>query len=101
MNAKENKLIATARCHPRDKADNRGVAEGEDGYFNGTTGLPVGIHSRKQTCLIRATVATAAVASYEVNKVRTSQHVIPVSKSKIAPPPASFSCIDCMAGPKL
>jgi len=44
MNAKENKLIATARCHPKDKADNRGVAEGEDGYFNGTTGLPVGIH---------------------------------------------------------
>jgi hypothetical protein len=27
-----------------EKADNRGVAEGEDGYFNGTTGLPVGIH---------------------------------------------------------
>ncbi len=43
MNAK-NKLIATARCHPRNKADNRGVAEGEDEYFNGTTGLPVGIH---------------------------------------------------------
>ena len=39
---KKNKLIATARCHPKDKADNRGV--GEDGYFNGTTGLPVGIH---------------------------------------------------------
>jgi len=29
----------------KDKADNRGVAKGEDGYFNGTTGLPVGIHS--------------------------------------------------------
>ncbi len=27
-----------------EKADNPGVAEGEDGYFNGTTGLPVGIH---------------------------------------------------------
>ena len=27
-----------------EKADNRGVAEGEDGYFNGTTGLPVGSH---------------------------------------------------------
>ncbi len=27
-----------------EKADNRGVAEGEDGYLNGTTGLPVGIH---------------------------------------------------------
>ena len=44
MNAKENKLTGTVRCHPEDKADNRGVAEGEDGYFNGTTGLPVGIH---------------------------------------------------------
>ena len=41
---KKNKLIATARCHPKDKADNRVVAEGEDGYFNGTTGLPVGLH---------------------------------------------------------
>ncbi len=27
-----------------EKADNRGVAEGEDAYLNGTTGLPVGIH---------------------------------------------------------
>jgi hypothetical protein len=43
MNAKI-KLIATARCHPRNKADNRGVAEGEDGFFIGTTGLSVGIH---------------------------------------------------------
>jgi hypothetical protein len=25
-------------------ADNRVVAEGEDGYFNGTTGLSVGLH---------------------------------------------------------
>jgi len=40
----KNKLIATARCHPTEKADNHGVAEGEDGYFNGTTGLHVGIH---------------------------------------------------------
>jgi hypothetical protein len=46
MNAKRYQFIATARCHPKDKADNRGVAEGEDGYFNGTTGLPVGIHFR-------------------------------------------------------
>ena len=38
------KLPATARCDPTEKADNRGVAEGEDGYLNGTTGLPVGIH---------------------------------------------------------
>jgi len=29
---------------PTIYADNRGVAEGEDGYFNGTTGLPVGLH---------------------------------------------------------
>ena len=36
--------MATARCHPKDKADNRGVAEGEDGYVDGTTDLPVGIH---------------------------------------------------------
>jgi hypothetical protein len=43
INAKTN-IIATARCHPRNKADNRGVAEGEDGYFNETKGLPVGIH---------------------------------------------------------
>ena len=26
------------------KADNRGVAKGEAGYFIGTTGLPVGLH---------------------------------------------------------
>jgi hypothetical protein len=44
MNEKRNNLMATARCHPKDKADNRGVAEGEDGYFNETAGLPVGIH---------------------------------------------------------
>ena len=35
---------ASARCHPKDKADNRGGAGGEDGYFNGIEGLPVGIH---------------------------------------------------------
>jgi acyl-coenzyme A synthetase/AMP-(fatty) acid ligase len=29
---------------PQNKADNHGEAEGEDGYYNGTTGLPVGIH---------------------------------------------------------
>jgi len=28
---------------PKAEADNRGVAEGEDGYFWGTTGLPVGL----------------------------------------------------------
>jgi hypothetical protein len=29
---------------PKTKADNRGVASGEDGYFYGTTGSPVGLH---------------------------------------------------------
>ncbi|MBW2173507.1 MAG: hypothetical protein JRF64_02465, partial [Deltaproteobacteria bacterium] len=38
---------ATARCRPEAEADNRVVAEGEDGYFSGTTGLPVGLHSEK------------------------------------------------------
>ncbi|MBW2566822.1 MAG: hypothetical protein JRE24_08070 [Deltaproteobacteria bacterium] len=37
---------ATARCRPEAEADNRVVAEGEDGYFSGTTGLPVGFHYR-------------------------------------------------------
>jgi hypothetical protein len=35
---------ARARCRPKVMADNRVVAEGEDGYFNMTTGLPVGLH---------------------------------------------------------
>ena len=34
-----------------EKADNHGVAEGEDGYCNGTTGLPVGIHFKIQTAI--------------------------------------------------
>ena len=45
------KLFATVRCHPKDKADNRVVAEGEDGYFNPPSadeGLPVGIHFMKR-----------------------------------------------------
>jgi hypothetical protein len=29
---------------PKLEADNRGVAEGEDGYYKGTTGLSVGLH---------------------------------------------------------
>ncbi|MBW2567129.1 MAG: hypothetical protein JRE24_09735 [Deltaproteobacteria bacterium] len=37
-----NNQYATARCRPEAEADNRVVAEGEDGYFSGTTGLPVG-----------------------------------------------------------
>ena len=40
--------MATARCHRKDKADNRGVAEGQDGYVDGTTGLHVGIHFLKK-----------------------------------------------------
>jgi hypothetical protein len=40
-----NNQYATARCRPEAEADNRVVAEGEDGYFSGTTGLPVGLHS--------------------------------------------------------
>ncbi|MBW2174940.1 MAG: hypothetical protein JRF64_10020 [Deltaproteobacteria bacterium] len=39
-----NNQYATARCCPESEADNRVVAEGEDGYFSGTTGLPVGLH---------------------------------------------------------
>ncbi|MBW2173317.1 MAG: hypothetical protein JRF64_01475 [Deltaproteobacteria bacterium] len=39
-----NNQYATARCRPEVLADNRVVAEGEDGYFSGTTGLPVGLH---------------------------------------------------------
>jgi len=39
-----NNEYATARCRPEAEADNRVVAEGEDGYFSGTTGLPVGLH---------------------------------------------------------
>ena len=42
MNAKN--VCAMARCHPKIEADNRVVAEGEDGYVKGTTGLPVGPH---------------------------------------------------------
>ena len=40
-----NNQYATARCRPEAEADNRVVAEGEDGYFSGTTGLPVGLHT--------------------------------------------------------
>ena len=39
-----NDRYATARCRPEAEADNRVVAEGEDGYYHGTTGLPVGLH---------------------------------------------------------
>jgi hypothetical protein len=39
------KLISSARRHPRNKADNRGVAESETGYFNGIKYLPVGTHT--------------------------------------------------------
>jgi hypothetical protein len=36
---------ATARCGPKAEADSRVAAQGEDGYFGGTTGLPVGLHA--------------------------------------------------------
>jgi len=39
-----NNQYATARCRSEAEGDNRVVAEGEDGYFSGTTGLPVGLH---------------------------------------------------------
>ena len=32
---------------PKLKADNRVLSEGEDGYFNGTTGLPAELHDPK------------------------------------------------------
>jgi len=45
-----NNQYATARCRLEAEADNRVVAEGEDGYFSGTTGLPVGsvFNSKRQ-----------------------------------------------------
>ncbi|MBW2565935.1 MAG: hypothetical protein JRE24_03415 [Deltaproteobacteria bacterium] len=46
-----NNLYATARCRPEAEADNRVVAEGEDGYFSGTTGLPVGLHLDLKDCV--------------------------------------------------
>ncbi|MBW2174078.1 MAG: hypothetical protein JRF64_05435 [Deltaproteobacteria bacterium] len=36
-----NNQCATARCRPEAEADNRVVAEGEDGYFSGTAGPSV------------------------------------------------------------
>jgi len=53
---------ATARCRPEAaEADNRVVAacealtqpEREDGYFNGTTGLPAGLHGFKENLTAR------------------------------------------------
>ena len=35
-------FCASPGCRPTTEADNRSAAEGEDGYLNGTTGLPVG-----------------------------------------------------------
>jgi len=37
-------LLCSGVMSPKPEADNRGVAEGEDGYFCGITGLPVGPH---------------------------------------------------------
>ena len=39
-----NDQYATARCRPEAEADNRVIAEGEEGYYHGTTGLPVWPH---------------------------------------------------------
>jgi len=39
-----NNQYAMARCRPEAEADNRVLAEGEDRYDHGTTGLPVGLH---------------------------------------------------------
>ena len=39
-----NAVCATARCRPNTEANNRVVAEGEDGYLNGITDLPVRLH---------------------------------------------------------
>ena len=55
-----NDRYATARCRPEAEADNRVVAEGEDGYYHGTTGLPVGLHlmvSQKVAIEVIASVA--------------------------------------------
>ena len=49
-----NDRYATARCRPNTEADNRGVAGGEVGYFNGTTGFPVGLHFMRVLCDYRA-----------------------------------------------
>jgi len=35
-----NNQYATARCRPEAEADNRVVAEGEDGYFSGAPFSP-------------------------------------------------------------
>jgi len=36
-----NAVCATARCRPNTEANNRVVAEGEDGYLNGITDIRV------------------------------------------------------------
>jgi len=40
-----NNQYATARCRPEAEADNRVVAEGEDGYFSGNHGFTRGTPS--------------------------------------------------------
>ena len=37
-------FVLRVRCGPRTRADNHGVAEGEDGYLNRTKDIPVGLH---------------------------------------------------------
>jgi len=61
-----NDRYATARCRPLIKADNRVVAGGEDGYFNGTTGLPVGLHIK-----IRLRVLMVTALSKNDRKIKT------------------------------
>ena len=47
-----NNQYATARCRPEAEADNRVVAEGEDGYFSGdhgfTRGAPYGYGAKER-----------------------------------------------------
>jgi hypothetical protein len=43
-----NNRYVTTRCHPEAEADNRVVVQGENGYFHGATGLPMGFHKKKE-----------------------------------------------------
>lgn len=44
---KRHRLIARESCHLTDEADNHGLSQGEDGYFNETKGFPVEIQLPK------------------------------------------------------
>ena len=43
MNA-QTPFVLRRDVAPKTEADNRVVAEGKDVYYDGTTGLPVGLH---------------------------------------------------------